>query len=79
MLLIPGKAPLLGITLPFILQFQMACLHPCALADPHLMAWRRWQPTPVFLPGELCGQRSLVGCRPWGCTESDMTEMTLHA
>ena len=29
--------------------------------------WRRaWQPTPVFLPGESHGQRSLVGCRPWG-------------
>ena len=39
--------------------------------------WRRkWQPTPVFLPGESQGQRSLVGCRLWGCTESDMTEAT---
>ena len=29
--------------------------------------WRRaWQPTPVFLPGEFHGQRSLVGCVPWG-------------
>ena len=41
------------------------------------MHWRRkWQPTPVFLPGESQGQRSLVGCRLWGCTESDMTEAT---
>ena len=32
------------------------------------MHWRRkWQPTPVFLPGESKGQRSLVGCRLWGC------------
>ena len=39
--------------------------------------WRRkWQPTPVFLPGESHGQRSLVGCCPWGRTESDMTEVT---
>ena len=39
--------------------------------------WRRqWQPTPVFLPGESHGQRSLVGCRLWGHTESDMTEAT---
>ena len=31
------------------------------------MHWRRkWQPTPVFLPGESQGQRSLVGCRQWG-------------
>ena len=30
--------------------------------------WRRkWQPTPVFLPGESHGQRSLAGCSPWGC------------
>ena len=34
------------------------------------MHWRRkWQPTPVFLPGESQGQGSLVGCRLWGCTE----------
>ena len=39
------------------------------------MHWRRkWQPTPVFLPGESQGQRSLVGCRLWGRTKSDMTE-----
>ena len=30
--------------------------------------------TPLFLPGELLGQRSLVGYSPWGCKESDMTE-----
>ena len=39
--------------------------------------WRReWQPTPVFLPGESHGQRSLVGYSPWGPTESDTTEVT---
>ena len=39
--------------------------------------WRRkWQPTPVFLPGESQGWGSLVGCHLWGCTESDMTEAT---
>ena len=37
---------------------------------------RKWQPTPVFLPGEFQGQRSLVGCRLWGCTEPDTTEAT---
>ena len=37
--------------------------------------WRRaWQPTPVLLPGESHGQRSLAGCSPWGGTKSDMTE-----
>ena len=42
-----------------------------------LMLWRRkWQPAPVFLPGESQGQRSLVGCHLWGHTESDTTEAT---
>ena len=41
------------------------------------MHWRRkWQPTPVFLPGESQGQGSLLGCRLRGRTESDMTEAT---
>ena len=41
------------------------------------MHWRRkWQPTPVFLPGESQGQGSLVGFRLWGCTELDTTEAT---
>ena len=41
------------------------------------MHWRRkWQPTPVFLPGESQGQRSLGGCHLWGLTELDMTEAT---
>ena len=39
--------------------------------------WRRkWQPTPVFLPGESQGRGSLVGCRLWGHTELDTTEAT---
>ena len=38
--------------------------------------WRRkWQPTPVFLPREFHGQRSLVGYSPWGRKESDITEL----
>ena len=37
--------------------------------------WRRkWQPTPVPLPGEFHGRRSLAGDGPWGCTESDTAE-----
>ena len=41
------------------------------------MHWRRkWQPTPVFLPGDSQGQGSLVGCCLWGRTESDTTEAT---
>ena len=34
----------------------------------------RWQPTPVFLPGESHGQRSLVGYSPWGPKELDTAE-----
>ena len=41
------------------------------------MHWRRkWQPTPVFLPGESQGWGSPVGCRLWGRTESDTTKVT---
>ena len=53
--------------------------HDCAtsLSLFTFMQWRRkWQPTPVFLPGESQGRRSLVGCRLWGLRESDMTEVT---
>ena len=48
--------------------------HDCDFTFTH---WRRkWQPTPVFLPGESQGQGSLVGCCLWGRTESDTTEAT---
>ena len=41
------------------------------------MHWRRkWQPTPVFLPGDSQGWGSLVGCRLWDLTESDTIEVT---
>ena len=42
--------------------------------------WRRkQQPTPVFLPGEYHGQRSLASYRPWGLKEPDRTEQLTHA
>ena len=41
--------------------------------------WQRaWQPTPVFLPGESYGQRSLAGYSQWGCKELDLTEQLKH-
>ena len=41
------------------------------------LPWRRkWQPTPVFLPGKSHGQRSLAGCSPWGHEELDVIETT---
>ena len=44
------------------------------------MFWRsQWQPTPVLLPGKSHGQRSLVGCSPWGCEEWETTgQLHLH-
>ena len=56
---------------------QGCILSPCLfnLYAEYIMR-RKWQPTPVFLPGESQGRRSLVGCRLWGRTESDMTEAT---
>ena len=53
----------------------------CGTGDQGSVPWvkkiswsRKWQPTPVFLPGELHGQRSLVGYSPWGHKELDTTE-----
>ena len=50
-----------------------------SIPEPGRFPWRRkWQPTPVFLPGKSYGQRSLVGYSLWGCKKSDMTEQ-LHS
>ena len=54
-----------------LLAIQETQVQSLGREDP----WRRtWQPTPVFLPGEAHGQRSLAGYSSWGCKESDMTE-----
>ena len=54
------------------------CLESLILRRPSLLGQRRqWHPTPVLLPGKSYGRRSLVGCSPWGCEESDTTEQ-LH-
>ena len=46
----------------------------------YALKWRRkWKPTPVFLPGESHGQRSLEGYSPWGRKELDTTGHTAHA
>ena len=48
-------------------------------SDPWVgkIPWRRkWQHTPLFMPGEFHGQRSLAGYSPWGCKELDTTEYT---
>ena len=45
--------------------------------QPHGLWRRQWHPTTVLLPGKYHGQRSLVGCSPWGREESDMTKRLL--
>ena len=55
-------------TLPAMQETQVRSL---AWEDPRR---REWLPTPVFLPGELYGQKSLVGYSPWSHKESDMAE-----
>ena len=46
--------------------------------DPLEESMQPTQPTPVLLPGESHGQRSLVGYSPWGCEESDTADVTQH-
>ena len=64
--------------LPWLLRWYKICLQCRRLGfDPGVskIPWRReWQPSPVFLPGKLHGQRSLAGYSPWGRKESDTTE-----
>ena len=56
---------------------SMGSLGATSLSLFTFMHWRRkWQPTPVFLPGESQGRGSLVGCRLWGRTDLDTTEVT---
>ena len=57
--------------------FYVVCMSPWLLWICVYIHWRRkWQPTPVFLPGESQGWRSLVGCHLRGRTESHTTEVT---
>ena len=49
---------------------------PLEFKLPNPPSRRKWQPTPVFLPGESQGRQSLVGCRLWGRTELDTTDAT---
>ena len=55
----------------------------CNVGDPgSIPGWGRSPgeglPTPIFLPGKSCGQRSLTGYSPWDCKESDMTAWLTH-
>ena len=75
----------LEVGLPWWLRFWERICLPCRRSrfDPWVgkIHWRRkWQPTPVFLPGESHGQRNLAGYSPWGCKELELTEqLSMHA
>ena len=71
-----------GIRLPWWLGQWSVCLQR---GRPGFNPWvgkilwrRKWQPTPVFLPGKSHGLRSLVSYHPWGHKESDTTEWLTH-
>ena len=59
-------------------QGGLECCSPQGLEEldmtGQLNRRKQWHPTPVLLPGKSHGWRSLVGCSPWGCQESDTTE-----
>ena len=66
----PGKLQSMGL-------LRVGLNYATSLSLFTFMHWRRkWQPTPVFLPGESQGRGSLVGCHLWGHTGSDRTEAT---
>ena len=68
--------------LPRRLRWQRICLQcrrPGINPWVRKISWRReWQLTPIFLPGEVHGQRSLAGYSPQGCKESDTTKQSTH-
>ena len=77
----PLSPPILSLSQhQFVFQsFPMSQLFTSAgqsiLASAAASVWRRqWHPTPVPLPGKSHGWRSLVGCSPWDCEDSDTTE-----
>ena len=57
----------------FLMQIFPICSFDLESFNCHIRR-RQWHPTPVLLPGKSHGRRSLVGCSPWGCKESDTTE-----
>ena len=56
-------------------QDGASIVHQAQISRLHPEDWsRKWQPTPVFLPGKFREQKSLVCCSPWGHTQLDTTE-----
>ena len=68
------------LVLLYFCWFLPLCLSIFVFCIWILLYWvhwkRKWQPTPVFLPGESQGRGTLAGCRLWGHTELDTTEVT---
>ena len=88
--MVPGLGRSPGEWIGYPLQYSWASLVAQTVKTLHAMWetrfqslvwedpwWRAWQPTPIFLPGESHGQRSLTGYSPWGCKESDTTEQLI--
>ena len=77
-----SSPPKMGICGPFLClksfpQWFRGKESACNAGAAGDITWKRaWQPTPVFLPGESCGQKSLAGYSPQGHRESDTTEVT---
>ena len=63
-----------GIYQHYMLESDNLILNSNTIHEGKIPWRRKWQPSPVPLPGKSHGQRSLVGYSPWGCKESDTTE-----
>ena len=79
----PSFQPALLLRAGYVSKTEIATMYHLLYICTGMMVWglvigsqwrRQWHPTPVLLPGKSHGWRSLVGCRPWGREESDMTE-----
>ena len=57
-----------------VLKHQFFSTQPSFWSNSHICWRRKWQPTPVLLPGKSHGWKSLVGYSPWGCKELETTE-----
>ena len=74
-ILIPSDPPGKPNTAATLAYFQVIRLFHIVIEWHLISTWRRrWHLTPVLLPGKSYGQRRLVGCSPWGRTESNTTE-----
>ena len=69
------KASILQHSVFFMVQLSHLYMTTMVYSFDYTYLWRRqWHPTPILLPGKSHGWRNLVGCSPWGCEESDMTD-----